>query len=609
MKKRHLQAIHLMFSFLAVGAVNEYLFGSYPSDFKNGFLSVFLFIGFVCLGKTTVFNKSGGNKNNSTTADASFRYIHNITVFAAIFTAVVFGIGTSLYHTNSLGPIIGSFPNFLRSMLYTAGVAYILYLLIKRVLVWFKDASINMPDKNRWRWFGGNPRSLLLWWAVIFLCWFPAFLAYFPGIFSYDIPKQLWQINGLAPINAEIPILHTFFVWVAYTIGGTNQAGTMVYSIIQMMVMSFIFSYALYSLAKMNTHFWVRIIALLWFALSPFNAIFSLIQNQDVLLAGFLVLSVVTLIDFVSNPDGFLTSKHKMIRLVVFLVLFSLMRNNALYALIIAGIVAIFIYKQYRKHVIKLFGSAIIIAWVLTSPVVSFLGWNSVLTGEALSVPAQQIALVATNNWENLNQWEQQTISRVFPLNISQSYNPRISDPIKHVLTAENLGYFWQLWFRLLPKYPIEYTEAFLTLNLPLWFPDAAYPDRFSQRRYIEDWVIEWGGFEIQRQSKLPWLLEYYESFARNESILQISPVLRTITSIGTPIWVIFSVVVFALTKKKLVSVIPLLLPASLWLTFLFGPVSNVRYMYPLIAAYPLYIAIIAMVMAKTVKTQKKRTK
>jgi len=591
---------HFFLPFLAVGAVNEYLFGNYPSDFKNGIISVFLYISFVCLSKKTVFIRKGSKtKNNETAIDVSFRYIHNIAVFAAIFIAVVFCIGTSLYNTNSLAPIIGSFSNFLSSMLYTVGAAYILYLLIRYVLVWFKGISIVLPNKNEWNWFGGNVRSLLLWWAIIFACWVPAFLAYFPGIFSYDVFRQLWQLGGLTRINNELPVLHTFFVWVTYTIGGTNQDGVMVYSIVQMALMSLIFSYVLYCLAKMKTHFIIRIIALAWFGLSPFNAIFALVQNHDVLLAGVLLLCVVTLMDFVSDPDTFLASKTKMIRLVVFLVLFALLRNNALYSLIIAAIAAPFIFIKYKIHTIKLFGSAAVIAWVLASPVSSQLGWDSILTGEALSVPAQQIALVTTRHWDDFNEWEQQTINRVFPMNVGHGYNPRLADPIKHVLTYENLDYFWRLWFHFLPRYPVLYAEAFLTLNLPLWFPDAAYPDQFSQRQYIEDGIIEWGGFGIERQSRLPWLLEHYESFARNESILQRLPVLRVITSIGTPIWVIFSVVLMILTKKKRVCIIPLLLPITLWFTFIFGPVSNVRYMYPLIAAYPLYLAVIVMAVAK----------
>ena len=129
-------------------------------------------------------------------------------------------------------------------------------------------------------------------------------------------------------------------------------------------------------------------------------------------------------------------------------------------------------------------------------------------------------------------------------------------------------------------------------MNLGYWFPDCEHPDEFSKRTYVETHIYNSKDFPLERDSKIPWLLNFYQEFALNDAQQKI-PVIALFFSIGIPVWIIFICIIFCFVKKQK-NMIAIFLPALfLWLTHMAGPVSNVRYIYPIIAAYPIYAAVL----------------
>jgi hypothetical protein len=162
----------------------------------------------------------------------------------------------------------------------------------------------------------------------------------------------------------------------------------------------------------------------------------------------------------------------------------------------------------------------------------------------------------------------------------------------------EDKASFFKLWFALLTRYPKEYITAFLDLNLPYWYIDASTLDLYSQRMYLETFIYspQITHYDVVRESKIPWLYNKYEVFA-NFAVVQKIPGVSHAFSISLPIWVLLFTGIVLIVKNKKDYICVILPHVCYWLTFLLGPVSNLRYVFPIIALYPLYLAF--MVNAK----------
>ena len=67
-------------------------------------------------------------------------------------------------------------------------------------------------------------------------------------------------------------------------------------------------------------------------------------------------------------------------------------------------------------------------------------------------------------------------------------------------------------------------------------------------------------------------------------------PVIRVIFGINTPIWLMLICMVLLIVKRDYRIIIVFMPSLLLWATYLLGPVSYFRYVYPIIVLYPLFI-------------------
>ncbi len=574
-------------SFLAAFSFNEYLFGSEPMAYKNGIIGIFTF------GILLYFSrKRPASQTNE-------KYLRKLTFIFSAVIAFFIVIGTSIYRTDTLNPLLDTPFLILKSMFLVIGMTWMIFIFLERLVFWFHTYEWSCPKTNSWKWFGDNKQSLLLVWGVILLCWLPYFLAYFPGIFSYDAPAQLWQAEHPMELNDHNPLVHTLLIKLCLSIGGSRQNCILVHSIIQMLIMSFIFSYVIYQLSHLHVHYKIRIASLVWFALCPFNAIFSMVAAKDVLCGGFLVLLTILMIDMVKRPQEFFQSIPKQIFLALSCFLFSLFRNNALYAALFAALLTLIIYRKYWKGILRTLGVGVFAAWIIMNPLYTVLDLKYESSEEMLSVPAHQVAWAAKNHWDELTEEERETLNIAFDNNavVWELHNPRLADTSKNFLKKTTKEEFFSIWRKFLIKYPVDYIEAFLNLNLLSWYPDAGYPDQHIYHHYIEDDMANvWGdGEPVERRTLSQPLLSLFETFPNHTAQWMDLPLISTLCSVGTPIYILLLALILLLAKKKNGMTAALLPSIALWLTFLLGPISLIRYHYPLIAAYPLYLALAAM--------------
>lgn len=439
-----------------------------------------------------------------------------------------------------------------------------------------------------------------LFGILFFLCWLPCYLAYYPGIFSYDMDSQIPQILGTIPYSKYHPPLHTFGFQICYTLEEfTGISGLVIYSIIQMCLLAIAFTYLIYLFISLKLNNGILFLSVLFICFNPIIAIFSFIPAKDISFTIFFILYSVELCLFIKKRAAYTHNLFAMIRLIVFGLLCCLFRNNMIYAIILSAAISFFLLKKHRKHWLITNACIITAYFLINGPLYTALGIAEGNPREMLSVPIQQISNVMVHCEPELSDEELTILNQYLPVDeLDTLYNPRFADPVKNTFNTESFkkdkASFFEIWFLLLKEYPKEYITSFLNLNLPYWYIDANSVDTYSNRIYIETFIYDptITGYDVVRDSKFPWLYNKYEVFANFRTIQNI-PGLSHFFSISLPIWVLLLTCTVMIAKRKKMCIYIVLPHICYWLTFLLGPVSNLRYVFALIALYPLYLALL----------------
>ena len=153
----------------------------------------------------------------------------------------------------------------MKSIIKWFGYLILIYGIISKIFIKLDNAEF---IKGKLKFFTCNKRSFLLTWAIIFIAWIPYFLNYYPGVISPDSISQICQGLGIYNMTSHHPIFHTFLISIAMNIGkiiGNYNVGVAIYSLTQMVVVSGIFAFAIYYMAKRNIDIRYRFLTLLFY--------------------------------------------------------------------------------------------------------------------------------------------------------------------------------------------------------------------------------------------------------------------------------------------------------------------------------------------------------
>lgn len=127
----------------------------------------------------------------------------------------------------------------------------------------------------------------------ILLCWLPYYLRSYPGIVISDSIDQISQMVTGNYRNHH-PVAHTWFMEKIMNIGfrvfGTVNASVAVFAITQMSIMAGIFSYSVVSIYQHHIKKRICIVAVLFYALMPYNVMFSFNIWKDSLFSSCILL-------------------------------------------------------------------------------------------------------------------------------------------------------------------------------------------------------------------------------------------------------------------------------------------------------------------------------
>ena len=517
-------------------------------------------------------------------------------LIAGIAFAFAIVVGGEIYRSNS---VAGLFRTPVEALGWCA-----LFVVVALVTAAVLLALTNVPEALERRnvkpapAFFGTGGGMALMWVVLFAAWIPCLLAYWPGPFSYDIPTQTNYIFT-GHWTTQQPPLHTLLWSLFLNLEGFLSLKAITwFALGQMAFLSGAFAYVLKFLASRKTSRVLFAIACVFFVLNPVVALISITPVKDSLLAGVLALLSVSVMRLSTDPAGFLKRKPACIGFGVCVLVCCLLRSNMMVAMVVFAIIVLVAFKDIRKRMAVLMGAPLLVAVLIMGPGYS-IAHISPGSSAIASLPFQQVVNVVRNHASELRAEEVATVESILPLDEAvQDYNPRFADSVVRLFKGKSSGAsslaneliaVGKLWIAWGVRYPGDYVDSFLALNVPYWYPFAHTPDPYSERAYIEtDIWRESEYYPVTLDSKAPALYDAYERVADFSALS--NPVTRLVFSPSSVIWVVLISFVMLYNSERRRNALVCVLPLLFWASFMIGPVSNMRYVFPLFCLYPLLI-------------------
>lgn len=448
---------------------------------------------------------------------------------------------------------------------------------------------------------------------LIVLSWLPCYLAYYPGICAYDTPIQLSQVARHA-YNEHHPLAHTLLLGLGLNLGksvfGDANTGIALLVLLQMLALAFCMAWGVMSLSRKKIGCrWIALLQLLCM-FYPFHKYMSVSVTKDILFSVFFLVQLMALYECIHDRK-----KSIGIYDVLFFVSsigMQLFRNNGKYAMLLlqgALLLAFLCDKKERKRWGKLAVNCLtalvggsLLLWGLSGVTHAVQGDKR----EMLSVPIQQLARCMVYHGgagvmaEDDNTMEEADKALVRELLLNESYklyDPRISDPVKRntntYVVRYRTGDFLKTYLRLFLKYPGDYINAVLSLDAGyLYLGDRSHAivnenEALEGLGYVQTrWDDAMEDFGIYKDSKWEGLHGRLEKWANENAHCRI-PVLKYLFVPASLFWGYILLLLYLLTQGSYRNCVPLTLVFGYYATLFFGPVVQLRYLYPLMAAFP----------------------
>ena len=446
-------------------------------------------------------------------------------------------------------------------------------------------------------------RSYLLLCSVVLLSWVPCLLAFWPGIFSYDLPMQTAEaLSGR--LTGHHPPFHTLLWGVCLALDGDlgGLRATTIYALMQMVVLASALAAVPWTLARHGGRAWVCVLALLLPVLNPVIHLFSINPTKDVLFAAALVMLLLRLYVLAVEGVRVLGRRSFWAGYCAIALACCLLRNNAVYALALAvPVSACMVGRTGWRRMLVLSLLSVALGLVASGVLYGVLDVVPGSVGEALSVPLQQLARVVRDDPDSLTAEQRKVLSAFLPVDqIGDLYTPRLADPVKGSFSAQGgqLAELLGVWVSLGASHPVTYLDAFLSLNVPYWYPLSS-DNKASERVYVG--VVVTGQdmadgaslgndqYGFVRQSRIPWLLARYVDVATFDAFRG-NPLLSVMFGLAFPFWFMFGCLGASVAAAKRRAALPFVPALAVWLTFTVGPASLMRYLLPLVCCYPIFL-------------------
>ena len=539
-------------------------------------------------------------------------------VILALLFSFFMVFGYSYYKINSWDMI---FENTFQ--LFKATIVFIGYYILFRAIINYlfdilfpKISTSKLKETtNKVYNFIFIKHSFIMPLVIILICWLPYLIAYYPGILGADQSNQVKQFLGydipewsasnstkLIDKNVKItnhhPVLHTIGIGLCAKLGlaiGNVNFGIFIFTLMQYILLGIALANIINFMKKLKVPYWIKVLSLLLFALSPTIAVCSVQVNKDVIFASLIILYVIRLYELIKSSNNKKLTIKSCIGIIILSLLVCLFRNNGIYAIVLSLPFVAIIDKLNRKQILISSITVLIIYQLIISVILPLFKIPNSGVREMLSVPFQQTARYVKEHGDEVTEEEKQIIDKILDYDtLAERYDPLLSDPVKRDYnkdaTTEDLINYFKVWFAQFLKHPTTYIQATMNNVYGYFYPETNLRQyNYYMVNSIED-INEIENFDYGYIDELQGERHFIKGIA---SIITKFPGISWTMNIAFNVWLIMIIFVYLIYSKKNRYIIYLLPFISIILVCILSPVNAAyRYSISFIFGMPLTVAI-----------------
>ena len=530
---------------------------------------------------------------------------NNISLFLMITLLIIFFKYTKNYELNKSITIFSMLFSLMISLgsINTIGNNNYFYFIIKlfgffflfnRILYLISKINISIQyDKDKKNKVS-KKKFIIISMIIGFLFFLPYFFKFFPGIITPDSHGQILQAYGINNYSNHHPWIHTLMIKLFFSIGflvtKKEIVGIALYTLYQMIVLCFIYSYTLYFLYKNNIKKWILLALWMFFFLNPFNAIYSVTIWKDILFSGMVLLFTTFIFDKVNKKWNIKES----LSFILLSVLICLLRSNGFIAYLIFIIVMLILHKDFFKSILKNICISLLIVLIIKIPIMRAFHVTKPDFAESISIPLQQMAYVIKQDGY-ITKSNRIELNKIFDVdsikkqsNVMGTYV--VSDSSKNNVRKNGLAYvtnnkksFFKTWLKLGLDNKSYYIKAWVLQTSGYWY-----------HNYGENWV--YANFTLRKTSegdlnfnghnylpiKISTFYDKYLSFSKK--------VYHKVWSPAMSLYIVLLSLYLAIERKR--NTVAWILTIGIFLTLLIAtPVScEFRYFYSFFLCFPIFV-------------------
>lgn len=559
-------------------------------DFSNSYFSVIMWIALIVLFRYTRRNAFDRRM---------FIYTHILGFFFSFFTAC----GYSLDKMGSM-----DFSRLLVSIiLYTHVYAEIL------VAVWhfLMENELRLDEEPKHKplqmmagavdWLMRHPVGVAL---ILLVCWTPCFIANFPGGFVYDMTNEFNQFTD--GFNGNLPLLHSVIITrllpFAYQLTGSHNTGVAIYTIIQMILISVMYTHILCRFYKQGANKLLLMIILLYCGAFPVIQILVTQTVRDVMFSALLTYTVFLFYLMISDRKAFFQKMYNPVFLGLLLSVTLLSRNNnaGIVMISIVILVSVLVWILNRKisfrgssaFALTCIGSYIFLGMILTALCQPLQPSDAKSSLSVLSQPLCRAYFMEPETWTEEELEEFYTYVRMDEL----QYVPENADPTKSRLRHmdEDFGNFFLFWCKIGKEHKLCYVDALLANTQDMWFPASVidgYQKAGAEVDYEKCYYSISGQNEepVGHENLWPKVLNFYTKIGLYISFEKI-PIISMLFSIGFQFWIVLNCLFYSLYRKNKQLYLPLAIIMIYTIISAFVPLVLLRYFAAIFFSMPMII-------------------
>ena len=444
-------------------------------------------------------------------------------------------------------------------------------------------------------------RELIAYAVFLAIAWGIVLLGVYPGFFVYDAGDELLQVIT-RDFTTHHPLLHVLYlggtVQAGYKLFGTYNAGIFCFTMMQMLFFISGIVYVVYKMRSFGMHRYVCRGMILFMGLFPVYPMFVLCSCKDSIFSLVLLLWVVNTYEWWHKPG-----RYCRCRWILWAILMCLLRNNAMYALLVTVVCMIIFMKSYRKQLMGMTLLVLAFSTLISNGLAGIFHAEAGGKQELLTVPIQQLARTYQLDREVFSQEDEELLLSYIPKEYLERYTPKLSDAVKigfqnEVFSQDSVS-FLKLWLRIGLKSPISYLNAWLMTSYGYWYPNATVDVYKGNQVFTFTYEDNsYFGYETEqpgiRDSKITVIDEFYRKLSL-ETYKEKIPVVAQLFSMGFMFWVYIWIMLFTIRVRGIQSTMPYLLIFWTIATLLLGPTYLPRYVFFLWLVIPFMLGDICM--------------